>query len=124
MNISKAINHLNTEISSCKNLADAKAHLLKVLDSYQIQKDAGLDKIESFMNSIYTPSKKEIEKFNFKKTKKKQIAIRFKHIILEEREKGTSDKKIAVILNARYVHKKDYFNAMYINRFRMEEGIK
>jgi hypothetical protein len=124
MNISKAINHLNKEVSSCKNLEDAKRHLLKVLDSYSYQTNAGLDKIESFMNSIYTPSKKEIEKFNFKNTTKKQLLLKYKHIVKEEREKGTSDQRIAVILNSRYVHKKEYFNAMYINRFRKDEGIK
>lgn len=34
-----------------------------------------------------------------------------------------SDAKIATILNSRYVHKQDYFNRQYINRFRKEKGI-
>lgn len=126
MNLTKAIKKLSEDIESSETLEDAKLHLTKVLKSYEYQTQNGLDKIESFLNSIYTPSAKEKSKSQFSKIKshkKYAIAIRFEYIIKEEREKNMSDAKIATILNSRYVHKQDYFNRQYINRFRKEKGI-
>lgn len=127
MNLTKAIKKLSEDIESSETLEDAKLHLTKVLKSYEYQTQNGLDKIESFLNSIYTPSAKEKNKSQFSKIKshkKYAIAIRFEYIIKEEREKNMSDAKIATILNSRYVHKQDYFNRQYINRFRKEKGIE
>ena len=126
MNLTKAIKKLSEDIESSETLEDAKLHLTKVLKSYEYQTQNGLDKIESFLNSIYTPSAKEKSKSQFSKIKshkKYAIAIRYEYIIKEEREKNVSDAKIATILNSRYVHKQDYFNRQYINRFRKEKGI-
>ncbi|MFA9240490.1 MAG: hypothetical protein ACEQSQ_11480 [Candidatus Paceibacteria bacterium] len=126
MNLTKAIKKLSEDIESSETLEDAKLHLTKVLKSYEYQTQNGLDKIESFLNSIYTPSAKEKSKSQFSKIKshkKYAIAIRYEYIIKEEREKNMSDAKIATILNSRYVHKQDYFNRQYINRFRKEKGI-
>ena len=126
MNLTKAIKKLSEDIESYETLEDAKLHLIKVLKSYEYQTMNGLDKIESFLNAIYTPSKKEKTKSQFSKIKshkKYAIAIRYEYIIKEEREKNMSDAKIATILNSRYVHKQDYFNRQYINRFRKEKGI-
>ena len=119
MNLTKAIKKLSEDIESSETLEDAKLHLTKVLKSYEYQTQNGLDKIESFLNSIYTPSAKEKSKSQFSKIKshkKYAIAIRYEYIIKEEREKNMSDAKIATILNSRYVHKQDYFNRQYINR--------
>ncbi len=127
MNLTKAIKKLSEDIESSETLEDAKLHLTKVLKSYEYQTQNGLDKIESFLNSIYTPSAKEKSKSQFSKIKshkKYAIAIRYEYIIKEEREKNMSDAKIATILNSRYVHKQDYFNRQYINRFRKEKGIE
>ena len=124
--MTKAIKKLSEDIESSETLEDAKLHLTKVLKSYEYQTQNGLDKIESFLNSIYTPSAKEKSKSQFSKIKshkKYAIAIRYEYIIKEEREKNMSDAKIATILNSRYVHKQDYFNRQYINRFRKEKGI-
>ena len=126
MNLTKAIKKLSEDIESSETLEDAKLHLTKVLKSYEYQTQNGLDKIESFLNSIYTPSANEKSKSQFSKIKshkKYAIAIRYEYIIKEEREKNMSDAKIATILNSRYVHKQDYFNRQYINRFRKEKGI-
>ena len=126
MNLTKAIKKLSEDIESSETLEDAKLHLTKVLKSYEYQTQNGHDKIESFLNSIYTPSAKEKSKSQFSKIKshkKYAIAIRYEYIIKEEREKNMSDAKIATILNSRYVHKQDYFNRQYINRFRKEKGI-
>ncbi len=126
MNLTKAIKKLSEDIESFETLENAKLHLTKVLKSYEYQTQNGLDKIESFLNSIYTPSAKEKSKSQFSKIKshkKYAIAIRYEYIIKEEREKNMSDAKIATILNSRYVHKQDYFNRQYINRFRKEKGI-
>ena len=126
MNLTKAIKKLSEDIESSETLEDAKLHLTKVLKSYEYQTQNGLDKIESFLNSIYTPSAKEKSKSQFSKIKshkKYAIAIRYEYIIKEEREKNMSDAQIATILNSRYVHKQDYFNRQYINRFRKEKGI-
>ena len=126
MNLTKAIKKLSEDIESFETLENAKLHLTKVLKSYEYQTQNGLDKIESFLNSIYTPSAKEKSKSQFSKIKshkKYAIAIRYEYIIKEEREKNMSDAKIATILNSRYVHKQDYFNRQYINRFRNENGI-
>ena len=126
MNLTKAIKKLSEDIESSETLEDAKLHLTKVLKSYEYQTQNGLDKIESFLNSIYTPSAKEKSKSQFSKIKshkKYAIAIRYEYVIKEEREKNMSDAKIATILNSRYVHKQDYFNRQYINRFRKEKGI-
>ena len=126
MNLTKAIKKLSEDIEILETLEDAKLHLTKVLKSYEYQTQNGLDKIESFLNSIYTPSAKEKSKSQFSKIKshkKYAIAIRYEYIIKEEREKNMSDAKIATILNSRYVHKQDYFNRQYINRFRKEKGI-
>ena len=126
MNLTKVIKKLSEDIESSETLEDAKLHLTKVLKSYEYQTQNGLDKIESFLNSIYTPSAKEKSKSQFSKIKshkKYAIAIRYEYIIKEEREKNMSDAKIATILNSRYVHKQDYFNRQYINRFRKEKGI-
>lgn len=127
MNLTKAIKKLSEDIESFETLENAKLHLTKVLKSYEYQTQNGLDKIESFLNAIYTPSKKEKTKSQFSKIKshkKYAIAIRYEYIIKEEREKNMSDAKIATILNSRYVHKHDYFNRQYINRFRKEKGIE
>ena len=126
MNLTKAIKKLSEDIESFETLENAKLHLTKVLKSYEYQTQNGLDKIESFLNSIYTPSAKEKSKSQFSKIKshkKYAIAIRYEYIIKEEREKNMSDAKIATILNSRYVHKQDYFNRQYMNRFRKEKGI-
>ena len=126
MNLTKAIKKLSEDIESSETLEDAKLHLTKVLKSYEYQTQNGLDKIESFLNSIYTPSAKEKSKSQFSKIKshkKYAIAIRYEYIIKEEREKNMSVAKIATILNSRYVHKQDYFNRQYINRFRKEKGL-
>ena len=126
MILTKAIKKLSEDIESIETLENAKLHLTKVLKSYEYQTQNGLDKIESFLNSIYTPSAKEKSKSQFSKIKshkKYAIAIRYEYIIKEEREKNMSDAKIATILNSRYVHKQDYFNRQYINRFRKEKGI-
>ena len=126
MNLTKAIKKFSDDIEILETLEDAKLHLTKVLKSYEYQTQNGLDKIESFLNSIYTPSAKEKSKSQFSKIKshkKYAIAIRYEYIIKEEREKNMSDAKIATILNSRYVHKQDYFNRQYINRFRKEKGI-
>lgn len=127
MNLTKAMKKLSEDIENLETLEDAKLHLIKVLKSYEYQTMNGLDKIESFLNAIYTPSSKEKTKSQFSKIKsykKYAIAIRYEYIIKEEREKNMSDAKIATILNSRYVHKQDYFNRQYINRFRKEKGIK
>ena len=116
MNLTKAIKKLSEDIESSETLEDAKLHLTKVLKSYEYQTQNGLDKIESFLNSIYTPSAKEKSKSQFSKIKshkKYAIAIRYEYIIKEEREKNMSDAKIATILNSRYVHKQDYFNRQF-----------
>ena len=127
MNLTKAVKKLSEDIESYETLEDAKLHLIKVLKSYEYQIMNGLDKIESFLNAIYTPSSKEKSKSEFSKVKshkKYAIATRYEHIIKEEREKNMSDAKIATILNSRYVHKQNYFNRQYINRFRKEKGIE
>ena len=116
MNLTKAIKKLSEDIESFETLENAKLHLTKVLKSYEYQTQNGLDKIESFLNSIYTPSAKEKSKSQFSKIKshkKYAIAIRYEYIIKEEREKNMSDAKIATILNSRYVHKQDYFNRQF-----------
>lgn len=126
MNLTKAIKKLSEDIENSETLEDAKLHLIKVLKSYEYQTMNGLDKLESFLNAIYTPSSKERTKSLISKTKsykKYAIAIRYEYVIKEKREQNMSDAKIATILNSRYVHKRDYFNRQYINRFRKEKGI-
>jgi hypothetical protein len=126
LGLSKAINKLQLDITSKPTLDEAKEHLLLVLNSYSFQVGAGLDKIESFVNSVYTPSKRSLDGFNFKKNKtfqKRQVATRYEHLIKEWRQENISDEKIAILLNSRYIHKKDYFNKVYIYRFRKERGI-
>ncbi len=126
MNLTKAIKKLSEDIGNSETLEDAKLHLIKVLKSYEYQTMNGLDKLESFLNAIYTPSSKERTKSLISKTKsykKYAIAIRYEYVIKEKREQNMSDAKIATILNSRYVHKQDYFNRQYINRFRKEKGI-
>ena len=126
MNLSKAVKKLSDDIENIETLENAKLYLLKILDSYEYQTKNGLDKIESFLNAIYTPSSKQKTKSLFTKIKtykKYAIATRFEHVIKEHRVKKTSDAKIATILNSRSVHKEDYFNRQYINRFRREKGI-
>ena len=127
MNLTKAMKKLSEDIENLETLEDAKLHLIKVLKSYEYQTMNGLDKLESFLNAIYTPSSKERTKSLISKTKsykKYAIAIRYEYVIKEKREQNMSDAKIATILNSRYVHKRDYFNRQYINRFRKEKGIK
>ena len=127
MNLTKAIKKLSEDIENLETLESAKLHLFRILKSYEYQTGKGLDRIESFLNSIYTPSSKEKSKSEFSKVKshkKYAIATRYEHIIKEEREKNMSDEKIATILNARYIHKQDYFNRQYIYRFRKEKGIE
>lgn len=126
MNLSKAVKKLSDDIENIETLENAKLYLLKILNSYEYQTKNGLDKIESFLNAIYTPSSKQKTKSLFTKIKthkKYAIATRFEHVIKEYREKKASDAKIATILNSRYVHKEDYFNRQYINRYRREKGI-
>ena len=54
MNLTKAIKKLSEDIESFETLENAKLHLTKVLKSYEYQTQNGLDKIESFLNSMYT----------------------------------------------------------------------
>jgi hypothetical protein len=132
LNIKKAITSFAQKIESCQSQSEAKALLQKTLDSYNYQTRYKVNQIESFINSIYTPtlklnSEKEAKiKFQTKRNRheKFRTALRFEEVIKKYRLEKYSDQKIAVILNAQYVHKKDYFSKMYINRFRKERNIK
>jgi hypothetical protein len=82
MNLTKAIKKLSEDIESHETLENAKLHLIKVLKSYEYQTQNGLDKIESFLNAIYTPSSKEKSKSQFSKIKShKKYAIAIKGIL-------------------------------------------
>ena len=131
MKIKKAIEILYNRISD-KNEREVQEEIMILLNSFELQIRYGCDsKLIAFSNSIYTPSLKQNElKEAAQKEQKKRVkfkkyrtALRNKNIINQMRKEGSSYQQIASYLNQYIVHKRSYFNKMYIHRFCKNKNI-
>lgn len=131
MKIKKAINLLNDKISSMTEM-QAQEELHRLLESYELQLRYGAKhKMMAFTNSIYTPTLKKNEKKEeeiseqTKKNKniKYRTACRYENDIRVMKEQGNSHESIAKFLNKHKVHKRSFFNKVYIFRFCKEKKI-
>ena len=103
-----------------------------LLNSFELQIKYGCDsKLTALSNSIYTPTFKQNEQKEaaLKEQKKKlkykkyRTALRHENSINQMRKDGSSYQQIASYLNQYIVHKRNYFNKMYIHRFCKDKNI-
>jgi len=131
MKIKKAIEVLNNRISH-KTEAEAQEEIMIILKSFELQIRYGCDsKLTALLNSIYTPTHHEKEQLEvtIKEQKKKlkfkkyRTALRHENLIKEMRKNASSYQQIAIYLNQYIVHKHQYFNRKYIERFCKKKDI-
>lgn len=131
MKIKKAIEVLYNRILD-KNEAESQEEMMLILKSFELQIKYGCDsKLTAFSNSIYTPTLKQNEhkEAALKEQKKKlthakyRTALRHEDKIKQMRKDGSSYQQIASYLNQYIVHKRNYFNKMYIHRFCKDKNI-
>ena len=131
MKIKKAIEVLYNRILD-KNEAESQEEIMIILKSFELQIKYGCDnKLTAISNSIYTPTlnqneqkeaalKEQRKKLKFKKYR---TALVQKELINTMRNDGSSYSKIASYLNQYIVHKRNYFNRKYIERFCKNKNI-
>ena len=131
MKIKKAIETLFNQISA-QTEAEAQAEMMIILKSFEIQIKYGCDnKLTAFSNSIYTPTLKqnELKEAEIKEQKKKltfpkyRTALRHENLINQMRKDGSSYQQIAAYLNQYIVHKRNYFNRKFMERFCKDKNI-
>lgn len=131
MKIKKAIEVLYNRILD-KNEAESQEEIMIILKSFELQIKYGCNnKLTAFSNSIYTPTLKqnELKEATLKEQKKKlkfpkyRAAHRHEHIINQMRKDGSSYQQIASYLNQYIVHKRNYFNRKFIERFCKDKNI-
>jgi hypothetical protein len=131
MKIKKAIEVLYNRILD-KNEAESQEEIMIILKSFELQIKYGCDnKLTAFSNSIYTPTLKQNEpkEAALKEQKKKlkfkkyRTALRHEDLIKKMRKDGSSYPQIASYLNQYIVHKHNYFNRKYIERFCKTKNI-
>jgi len=131
MKIKKAINTLQNQTTGMSE-ADAQSMVTNLLVSYERQLRYGcIDKLIAFSNSVYTPTNK-IDKYKeatLQEQKKKlkhrkyRIALVNEELITKMRKEGSSYQQIATYINQYIVHKRQYFNKKYIERFCKNKNI-
>ena len=131
MKIKKAIEVLFNRISD-KTELEAQEEIMIILNSFELQIKYGCDnKLTAISNSIYTPTlnqneqkeaalKEQRKKLKFKKYRTVLVQ---KELIKTMRNNGSSYSKIASYLNQYIVHKRNYFNRKYIERFCKNKNI-
>lgn len=133
INVKKAITTFSNNVNQAPTQEKAIIVVKNVLQSYDLRIRYGsTDKILSFIDSIYTPTKKAnlTKEKLIQQTKKRKLSqhykycLRYEHIIRNARLQGMSDDKISKMLNGYYIHKRDFINRKYLNKFRKERGIK
>lgn len=131
MKIKKAIEVLYNRILE-KTELESQEEIMLVLKSFELQIRYGCDsKLTAFSNSIYTPTlkKNELKEATLKEQKKKlkfkkyRTALNHENIINQMRKDGSSYQQIASYLNQCIVHKHNYFNRKYIERFCKNKNI-
>ncbi|MGK0255686.1 MAG: hypothetical protein ACI81I_000292 [Arcobacteraceae bacterium] len=131
MKIKKAIEVLYNRVSD-KTELEAQEEIMIIMKSFELQIKYGCDsKITAFSNSIYTPTLKqnELKETALKEQKKKlthtkhRTALRHENIISQMRINGSSYQQIASYLNQYIVHRRNYFNRKYIERFCKDKNI-
>ncbi len=129
--IKKAIEVFYNRISD-KTEREVQEEIMILLTSFELQIKYGCEnKLIAFSNSVYTPTCKQNEKKEAAqkrqkkrvKFKKYRTALRHENIINQMRKDGSSYQQIASYLNQYIVHKRSYFNKMYIFRFCKDKNI-
>lgn len=131
MKIKKAISTLQNQTTNMSE-SEAQSMITKLLESYELQLRYGCqDKLTAFSNSIFTPTNK-IDKYKEAtiqeqkkklKHKKYRTALVNIELITKKRKEGSSYQRIATYLNKYIVHKRQYFNKKYIERFCKNKNI-
>lgn len=131
MKIKKAIEVLYNRILD-KNEAESQEEIMMILKSFELQIKYGCNnKLTAFSNSIYTPTLKqnELKEASIKEQRKKMKFKKYRTALVHEeliktmRNDGSSYTQIATYLNQYIVHKRKYFNKMYIHRFCKNKNI-
>jgi hypothetical protein len=131
MKIKKAIEVLFNRISD-KTELEAQEEIMIILNSFELQIKYGCsDKLTALSNSIYTPTlrQNELKEASIKEQRKKLKFKKYRTALVQEvlikkmHDDGSSYLQIATYLNQYIVHKRKYFNKMYIYRFCKDRNI-
>jgi hypothetical protein len=137
MNFHKSIPVLYTNIYNSKSKKEANEIIKKLLKSFKIQINAGVNELDAFENSIMNPSfimntnKEELTRLlKLNKSTKFMFLFRYEECIKTLKSGGSSMEKIAKYLNAHKTPKrkrpgeeKISINKMDISRFCKERDI-
>lgn len=138
MNFHKSIPVLAKKIEEAKNKDEAIKIVEELLNSYHIQTESGIRRLDAFENSILNPSLKFkrniLEKHKILKKgkwKKFLFLFRYEELIKKFKSGGASQSQIAKYLNSHRTPKRlrdgvqpIKINKMDISRFIKERGIE